>query len=736
MAKGVRAPYNFVSFPKQVLQRYQAIEEVPRQDQWDASLCSGEITITLTAETPVFVSNGNREEPDFFRGADGAYQIPGSSLRGLIRENMQILGLGLVRPDVDMQDITLYYRAMANAEGTLKKKSKDHYKAVLGMKCRQNDRGSALTRVKAGYLYHEKSHNPGETGYYIQPVRGEFVRVPRKIKRRDKGADKVVMNPEVSGWLECPRPFQETVYYWYQGRTLKLSRKKPVTGDAKQGALLCPGFMNSQNHFYLFPEEDEAAKRIPISREALTAYQEDYETRKNMLGGTRDTDTQEEKERKKRFWALPEEGKCKPVFYCINGGMISFSPSSYYLRIAYDRPLRQGLPRSYLECSENKRLFLDYPDAILGFTGTYCVKDQKGLRQERPVSLRSRVSFGDLRANETPETIKAVNIILGEPKLSFFPAYVQEGKDYNQPDFQFRGYKQYWLHDPVKQDAGENQDVKSTLRPLPVGTSFTGTIRYQNLNEDELGLLLWCLRLKEGCYQPIGMGKPYGYGRMKLTINKLREFQPEMLYGLDSIRPADAFFKPVEPLEDRISALINRYHSCEWVKEAGIENLMELPHIREFFTIRSLIAVNSQLVSYMQLNGNNGKEYQNLSDPLGTIEALQAKMQIAATAPAPEPKPAQAPQKSKPHSGPGDGRSHPSCKWQVGDCVKGTVIKFADNHLFVRIQGEKNQSVYFKNIPGGRYGKLEELVGYNRPVTIRLESIHPTYGPQWVIDAL
>ena len=39
------------------------------------------------------------------------------------------------------------------------------------------------------------------------------------------------------------------------------------------------------------------------------------------------------------------------------------------------------------------------------------------------------------------------------------------------------------------------------------GTTFSGTIRFKNLKEDELGLLLWSLLLNDGCYQSIGMGK-------------------------------------------------------------------------------------------------------------------------------------------------------------------------------------------------------------------------------------
>lgn len=123
----IHAPYNFVSFPNKVIRRYARPEDVPRQDRWDEDLLSGEIAVTLTARTPVFLSDGakddrGRGDRHFVRDAGGRCVIPGSSLRGLVRENMQILGCGLVRPSVDdhrLQQIgeACLYPARVAAEG-------------------------------------------------------------------------------------------------------------------------------------------------------------------------------------------------------------------------------------------------------------------------------------------------------------------------------------------------------------------------------------------------------------------------------------------------------------------------------------------------------------------------------------------------------------------------------------------------------------------------------------------
>ena len=98
----VRAPYNFVPFTeRQPFMRYTDVSKLPAHDELCADLLTGEIHLTLTAETPVFVSDG-QENADFFRGANGNYMIPGSTIRGMVRENMQILGDGLVLKDEDL----------------------------------------------------------------------------------------------------------------------------------------------------------------------------------------------------------------------------------------------------------------------------------------------------------------------------------------------------------------------------------------------------------------------------------------------------------------------------------------------------------------------------------------------------------------------------------------------------------------------------------------------------------
>lgn len=103
--KYVRAPYNFVPFynkvyPHNKFTSHNSVEE---------NLITGEITYKITAETPIMIDDGTNH---FFTDAKGRYAIPGSTMRGLIRNNVQVLGLCSYEDDID--DYALMYRNVAN----------------------------------------------------------------------------------------------------------------------------------------------------------------------------------------------------------------------------------------------------------------------------------------------------------------------------------------------------------------------------------------------------------------------------------------------------------------------------------------------------------------------------------------------------------------------------------------------------------------------------------------------
>ena len=66
--KRVRAPYNFIPLSEKVLLPYNSIEELPPHDRMDPALKTGEIHVSMVADTPVFVSDETRMSRIFSAG--------------------------------------------------------------------------------------------------------------------------------------------------------------------------------------------------------------------------------------------------------------------------------------------------------------------------------------------------------------------------------------------------------------------------------------------------------------------------------------------------------------------------------------------------------------------------------------------------------------------------------------------------------------------------------------------
>lgn len=573
----VHAPYNFVPFSEKILE-YK--EEVPAHDSVDPDLKTGEIHVTLTADTPVFVSDGNRDDPHFFRGPDGRFMLPGSTIRGMVRANMQILGFGLIRVGEDLEDQRLFYRRLADKNGTVFEALKKYYGELLDVKQEwRNGKPYATPRaVKAGYL-----RKVGD-GYQIQPVTGTFLRVSRKHR------DVLQFGSEPS--RAVPVSFTAT--------DKRVNRICPgAVKGMERGVLVYTGrpVGKKPNPLYLFPEADESARPVILEEDALLNAT-DQELRANFLrGGGHDPE----------FWSLPKAGESKPVFYARYQGHTYFG-MSLFLRLRYLNSIAKGLPGSH-RARQASPDFLDWPRAILGWAGN-------------DSSRRSRVSFGDFPARGDPQELPLVETVLGNPKISYYPGYVVDGEHYNQEGFQLRGYKQYWLKE-AQAVPTDKKNTASRLRPLPAGTAFSGVIRYRNLRPEELGLLLWALRLEEGCYQSVGMGKPYGYGRMKLSIDSLREYDMAALY-----RPGGLCSGPITADPEAVQRYIDVYdaaaakamHLKEPKKKPSITSRDE---IQDFFYLRRTIRHGDE-VSYMTL-----PEYQNAGSPLPDTRTFRQESEQA-----------------------------------------------------------------------------------------------------------
>ena len=621
----IGAPYNFVPFSNTV--RHYDQKSLPghgsvvfKNTEETEELISGIISYEITAKTDIFIGsgkkNGNGLTESFYQDARGNYAIPGSTIRGLIRNNAQILSLSEIGEDID--DYALMYRNVAGGS----KKQKKRYGDILGAKSVSvTDKSgkkksiSILEKVNAGYI----SCNNGlftiddlaepapkikeqKTNYYILSERTViydyvdaapperpcayplFFPGGKSILQHDNKKD---FEPNKTLCVnDNYKPYVIPCSYNVSGRA--------VTGVDVSGKLDHEGFavstgkMNGHKAIYIIPARkktyDESERVFPIQVEArdIEAFRTDLKKREKTL---------EQFEGREHF-DLPKEGKTRPVFYIREGERLYFGFTPR-LRLFYDHTISEGIP------AELKKGELDYAKALFGYSA-----DND--------AYKSRVSFSDAVMKNGKKPGETVNAILSEPKPTSYLDYLeqtdQDETSYNDPEFKLRGVKQYWLRDKAYSEVPSEKQSKEYVvkfAPLPQETEFVGKVRFNNLKQEELGLLLWSISLNGTSEMNIGKAKAFGFGRIIMNITDAARMDHAKAYAMTGLE-----LYPLEKLD--VTNLVNIYKE-QFKKSMGIRPEQEA-------SIKILLGMKDPLakpdddkIRYMDIAKD---EYKNRKEPL------------------------------------------------------------------------------------------------------------------------
>lgn len=516
------APYNFIRFPKETFIRYKSVDDIPSFEKFDKDLNTGYINYEFTNETPIFVGSQkekneekNETVVDFFKNANNQFCIPGSSIKGIIRKNTEVLGFGY--PEF-VEDNLYLYRKFAAADT-----SKDQYKEVISLK-----KGESIDSVvSAGYIYKEGKE------YYLKPakkINGKtFFAISETLLRKQHIPEnkinymykKSLLNFNGKGldaWKTFAKRNKNKNYEPYsvditfnidsENHLKKLSLGKD---GIYKGVLCNSNAIDGKKKHYIVNEIDETHKAYRIDDREILAYKNDCETNKQRTN--------------KEYYYLPGEkgsyGDVLPFFYKIEDGKVKYFGRSPYLRIFYKKSVRDCI-------LTKKNRGIDYPSALYGYT-----KDGNGPTSTQENNFKSRVSFSDAIC-KNPKVIKEERkLALSGPKPTSYTMYlIQDGIELKREidtystdgNVEVRGSKFYWLHknSNYKVDPDVSENILTRVKNMvQKGSTFKGKIYFENLTDDELGLLLLSLNYNSDCKENIGMGKPLGYGKIKINNVKL-----------------------------------------------------------------------------------------------------------------------------------------------------------------------------------------------------------------------
>lgn len=525
----IKAPYNFVPLENRAFYPSWAnhiSQDIPFEDG-----VSGSIEYTIEAETPIFVRNGYTDRKDsdtkFSQTPNGQYFIPGTSIKGEIRNVLEILSFGKM---TQVQDARFGIRDLSNnPEGRFYRQK--------------------IQNVHCGWLY-KRLAKDGSEEYLINDC-GTPGRIAPEVIDEHYGTALAAFGQNLALNRQYADNDDEeklrSAYNKYEN-ILNISLEsqdieKRLSGtfstvpdnynriiadfssNGKKGCIVVTGQPSRREperrrgkyyEFVFFESNTNEKVESQIIDDFITIHKNNYDY-KNIW---------------KRYL---NEGKRVPVFFMRrngNLGPIDAIGLAYMFRIPTANFIKGAIP---IELQSNRRK--DLAECIFGTA-------KESLKQ-----LKGRVNISHAFACGTPNKCGIVTTVLGSPKPSYGPLYASSGT-WNDANAQIKGRKRYPVRTTLLPPNEGTDSQTCKFIPLDQGTSFKGRITFHNLKECELGALIAALTFNghPDCCHSIGEAKPLGYGKVKISIDKL---------SVISIK--DIFAKTDDPTQQETDYYFNKF---------------------------------------------------------------------------------------------------------------------------------------------------------------------------------
>ena len=522
----IDAPYNFVPLSEKVIEAdwyAQTSQDLPFRDGF-----SGEITFTLTNTTPLLVGGrqqaATKEEAgkvEFYQTPTNEYAIPGSSLRGMIRNIFEIATFS----KMSMLD-NKRYGLRDISGGRVRASYGDEVGSVM-----QKD-GRLLSKIKAGFLSRDEDNNYFITPYQMVHVEHSRLdesfetKIEATIKKADKGKLSVAQKYSlISGKID-----QDKISFDIEREDV-ISKQGKLLGQREIAVKLNQGTIAS-GRLVLTGQPSKNKKRDFIF------YSPSQNTIPVLASSWKDFLFIHDTGEKDAPWAYWQEqlnqGKDFPVFYVEMNGVLKIG-LAYMPKLAGDFTTHDIVKHTHSYHLDDE--IHDMANTFFGHIGD--TPEQ---------TLKSRVFFETAVAINEPKLAKPSEpTILNSPKASYFPNYLvqpevpkggnklADGKQYatymkhstnSKP--QIRGFKRYparpdneVIVQKLDDEQQKNKALQVVLHPIEKGSVFSGRIVVHNAKPEEIGALLWSLKLStqdnDVFFHQLGMGKSFGYGQVQFN---------------------------------------------------------------------------------------------------------------------------------------------------------------------------------------------------------------------------
>ena len=424
----ISAPYNFVPLSSHVALAGDISTDLagpPSQDHpQPGGGLSGTIALSLTAQSPFLEGKADENGVKrFFTDPDHNPALPGSSLRGAIRNVLEIANFGRMAlvddQRVGMRDLSPGAR-IDYGNKVSETLGKDHYRSRAFAGWLQLVKGVVmLTPCDHARVDHRDTLNAlsmvGEDDFRTRIAASATTTMAEEVERIYLGGADVSGFPATLNRTLCVQDSptdhthkKKTLQYRKAANTCANAQDDllAVSATPKTGTLVFTGMPNRHKHmeFFFF---DDVAPQAPqeLPEEVFNRF----------------LSVHEEQEKESRTWARRKvefySGRMIPVFYLKEGFRIAQIGLSMMFKLSVDQTVGELIRNT---CPEHRNVDgdLDLPTRIFGriapdgaTTGAF----------------RTRVSFGWGRVEDGSWTeAQETRVHLLIPKVSYYPSYVRQ----------------------------------------------------------------------------------------------------------------------------------------------------------------------------------------------------------------------------------------------------------------------------------------------------------------------
>jgi CRISPR-associated protein (TIGR03986 family) len=505
----ITAPYNFVPLSDRIFipdWGKNVSHDIPFED----GVC-GELHYSLIAESPLLVGgcqtksvNDKPGEVKPFQLTKDCYAIPGSSIKGMLRNVLEIAGFGRMR---QVDEIRPGLRDISKADTVYTERVRG--KVKTGFLQRKSDGSHEIIPCAMNRLEHRDLEKALGISQPIFPHGKKTVKEKYALwhKLRGENSNQISFEPGNPNAMRLFNgPCQGTPVF-----TGQISDSTKPRGKHR-------------DFVFYAPEPDQPiAVSSQVWRDFLRIHG-DEEGKQDMSWPG--------------YWKEKyRAGDSVPVFYIHDNELLRIG-LAYMPKLAGDFSthdlIRHANPDHLREPGEESGY--DLADLLFGAINADIPSD----------ALRGRVSCDMAIAEDAPKPNLQPPTILNSPKPSYFPNYIsqpvnpndwrlKEGSQYatyietkQSKAPILRGFKRYPVRplvdakvQPLTSDQSNNKNVQVVLHTLPATTVFKGRLIFHNLNPVELGALFWVLTWGGNpvLRHSLGMGKSFGFGQVRFELS-------------------------------------------------------------------------------------------------------------------------------------------------------------------------------------------------------------------------